>query len=105
VERDIEAFCAVFPRVRVQTYCLSALPYLGALRLTNRFLHRLFRLRLPVLKPLVWLLDGVDRVLLGSIPPLRTQAWMCVLELRKAGQPCQPCCQEGTAHCRQILGA
>jgi len=105
VERDIEAFCAVFPRVRAQTYCLSALPYLGALRLTNRLLHRLFRFHLPVLKPLVWLFDGVDRVLLGSIPPLRTQAWMCVLELRKAGQPCQPCYQEGTAYCRQILNA
>jgi hypothetical protein len=87
-EKDIETFSSVFPCVRVQTYCLSALPYLGALRLTNRLLHRLLRRRLPVLKPLVWLFDHVDRVLLGSIPPLRMQAWMCVLELRKAGQPC-----------------
>jgi hypothetical protein len=37
----------------------------------------------PLFKPLYALTEGIDRVVMTIIPPLRAWAWCAVIELRK----------------------
>ena len=84
-KRDVVLFSQVFDEVDVSYYMLSVLPYRFVVQTLNAsVLKRLgVKVRFPHLDGVYKVLDYVDRAMFAIIPPLKMQAWQCVVVMTK----------------------
>ncbi len=85
-QSDFKIFKRTFATVRVSIYTLTALPYIFVLRLINAAMKRRItaRWRLTSNVHLCTLCDKIDRLLFHIFPFLKSQAWLCLIELKKS---------------------